>query len=102
MTGSQDAGGRPVMSAPDNLVEKWAYFVYAASFTFQFQSIVQIKEARQYFSQKIHPARRLPGVTLEHCWQRWFERLPPGLQSDAKRKKVVKALDQAIDEFGSE
>ena len=99
MTGHQDAGGRPVEAARDNLIEKWVYFVHAASFTFQFHSVAQIEEAKEYFITKIHPARREPNEGLEHYWQRWFERLPPGLQGEAKRKKITKALEQAISEF---
>jgi hypothetical protein len=99
MTGYQDAGGIPVETAHDNLIEKWVFFVRAASFTFQFESVAQIEGAKDYFSKKVHPARRQPNDGLEHYWQRWFERLPPGLQSEAKRKKILKALKQAIDEF---
>ena len=99
MTGYQDAGGIPVKAVHDNLIEKWVYFVRAASFTFQFQTVVQIEEAKDYFSKKVHQAGRKPNHGLEHYWQRWFERLPPGLQNEAKRNKILKALEQAIDEF---
>jgi hypothetical protein len=97
--GYQDAGGLPVRAPRENLLQQWVYFVRAASFTFQFHSLSQIEEAKAYFSQKIHPARREPHHEHEHYWQRWFERLPPGLQNESKRKKVLDALEKALHEF---
>lgn len=101
MSGYQVAGGRPRTPPPDNLVERWVYFVSVASFTFEFNSLAQIKEARDYFGKKVHPARREPGHELEHYWQRWFERLPAGLNGGTKREKVLMALEKAIEEFGA-
>ena len=71
MTGYQDVGGWPVSSPCDNLIEKWVYFVQVASFTFQFQSLEQIEEARDYFTKTVHPACRERLHDLEHYWQRW-------------------------------
>lgn len=97
MTGYQGPGGVGGLDFPrDNLIDKWVYFVREASFTFQFHSVQQIEEARAYFNQTVHPARRQPGHELEHCWQRWFERLPAGLNGGTKRLKVLRALDEAI------
>jgi hypothetical protein len=98
MSGYQDPGGDPVQGPRDNLLQQWVYFVHTASFTFQFHSMDQIEEAIAYFSLKVHPARREPR-NWEHYWQRWFERLPPGLQSEAKRRKILKALEKAVQEF---
>lgn len=99
MSGYQDAGGLAVEPAKDNLLATWAYFVRAASFTFQFHSITQIREAKDYFSKTIHPARREHGHEMEHYWQRWFERLPPGLNGGSKRERILKALNEAITAF---
>ena len=100
MTGYQDAGGLGGGDVPrDNLIEKWVYFVREASFTFQFHSVQQIEEARAYFSQTVHPAGREPGHELEHYWQRWFERLPAGLNGGTKRAKILRALNEAIKTF---
>lgn len=100
MRGHQDAGGITVKPPLDNLLEKWVYFVSAASFTFQFHSLREIEEARDYFRLNVHPANRLAGISLEHYWQRWFERLPPGLNGGTKRQTVLKALERALREFG--
>ena len=99
MTGYQDAGGVLSDSPRDNLVRKWVYFVRVVSFTFQFHSLDQIEAARDYFSKTVHPARREAGHDLEHYWQRWFERLPPGLQGGTKRPKILKALEEALGTF---
>jgi hypothetical protein len=74
----------------------WVYFVRECSFTFQFATVDQIRECRDYFASRLHRARRLPGITLEHYWQRWFERLPPGLIAEPKRDRVLKALERAL------
>ena len=94
-------GGLISDTARDNLVERWVYFVRVASFTFQFHSPEQIEEARAYFAKTVHPARREPGHELEHYWQRWFERLPRGIQGGTKRPRVLKALEEAIAVFAS-
>jgi hypothetical protein len=99
MTGYQDAGGLLIDSIRDNLLTKWVYFVRVASFTFQFHTIAQIAEAHAYFSKTVHPARRESGHELEHYWQRWFERLPPGLNGGTKRVTILKALEAALDRF---
>lgn len=40
-----------------------------------------------------------PRIYLEHYWQRWFERLPPGVIADSKRARIMKALDRAVHQF---
>lgn len=84
----------------DRLIEKWGYFVDVASFTFEFQSLDQLRECLIFFRQKIHASSRQPDVKLEHCWQRWFEKLPLWLFEEPKRVKVLAALERAHEEFG--
>jgi hypothetical protein len=76
------------------------YFVRVCSFTFEFHSLVQIKECLSFYSQKIHPSSRLNARGCDH-WEtlRWFERLPLYLQEEPKRVKVVTALEKAVKEF---
>ena len=71
--------------------------VTVAAFTFQFISVKQIKDCLSYYEQKIHPSSRLSTSGGDH-WEleRWFERLPMYLLEDAKRIKVVKALQKAL------
>lgn len=97
---THNIGGTPPDAPPDPLVERWVYFVTACSFTFQFQSVAQIEECLDFFARKLHPTSRRPGVTLEHYWQAWHERLPRWLFAEPKRAKVVKALRAAWEEFG--
>jgi hypothetical protein len=92
-------GGFPVESASDRLIVRDVYFVEVCGFTFQFQSLDQITEALAYFRQKTYPSSRLPDVTLEHYWQRWYERLPQWLFEEPKRQRVVAALQRAADIF---
>jgi hypothetical protein len=97
MVGHQDAGGVPIEPRAS---DGWVYFVRECSFTFSFMSIAQLRECREYFSARLHPSHRVPGVYLEHYWQRWFERLPAGLIADPKRSRILKALDRALVMFG--
>jgi hypothetical protein len=92
-------GGFPVDPSPDRLIEREVYFVEVCGFTFQFQSLDQVHEALAHFEQKIHPTSRWPGITLEHYWQRWYERLPQWLLEEPKRRRVVAALRRAADTF---
>lgn len=99
MRGYQDAGGLPIDAPWDNLLECWAYFVDVAGFTFQFVSVDQICEALRYFEAKTHPSTKEYNNGLEHYWQPWYCRLPPGIKAEAKRAKVVKALNAALNEY---
>lgn len=99
MLGHQDAGGLPVETPRDNLLSEWIYFVNVAGFTFQFASTDQIHEALRYFGQKTHPTTSEYNNGLEHYWQPWYCRLPPGIKSERKRTKVVKALKAALTEY---
>lgn len=98
MFGSGD-GGYPRSAPPDPLIPDWAYFVRVNSFTFEFASLDQIRQCLSYCRQKTHPSTRKPGITLEHYWQRWFERLPKGLLRGTKRERVVAALERAPKDF---
>ena len=97
VSGKQDAGGRPIDRSKS---DGWMYFVRACGFTFSFVNLDQLREAIQYFGVTVHPARRVPGVHLEHYWQHWFERLPPGLTGGSKRARVRRTLMAALDAFG--
>lgn len=102
MRGYQDAGGLPLGAPRDNLLESWVYFVEAAGYTFQFVSVDQISEALRYFEDKTHPSTKEYNSGFEHYWQPWYCRLPPGIKSEAKRSKVVKALNAALIEYAPE
>lgn len=96
VSGAQDAGGCPVDPSTS---DGWVYFVRTCSFTFSFATLGQLREASDYFWQRIHPARREAGHELEHYWQRWFERLPAGLIGGSKRPRVRRALARALASF---
>jgi hypothetical protein len=72
-----------------------AYVVRAEGFTFQFVSLDQIRECLAWFEQPIHPSSARPIAAGEH-WQAWYERLPKGLGSNAKRRRIVAALEAAL------
>jgi hypothetical protein len=96
VSGSQDAGGVPI---DRSISDGWVYFVRVCSFTFSFANLDQLREAIRYFGQTVHPARREPGRHLEHYWQRWYERLPPGLVGGSKRVRVRHGLTAALTSF---
>lgn len=102
MSAHQDAGGLPVDVPRDNLLNSWVYFVDVAGFTFQFVAVAQIQDALRYFEKKIHPSTKEYHNGLEHYWQTWYCRLPPGIKGEAKRIKVRKALRAALAEFAAE
>ena len=79
------------------LIPKEVLMVCVASFTFQFFSNQQLRDCLAYYERKTHPSSRLSVGAADH-WegQRWFERLPMYLLEDSKRRKVVKALSQAL------
>lgn len=99
MRGHQDVGGVSIDTPRDNLLPAWIYFVDVAGFTFQFTSTDQISEALNYFEEKVHSSTKEYNNGLEHYWQPWFCRLPPGLKSGTKRREVVKALEAALTEY---
>ena len=92
-------GGSPYESMQHQLIERQVFFVAVAGFTFEFHSLDQIKLALTHFETKIHPSSALPGITLEHYWQRWYERLPQWLFEEPRRVRVVSALRRASRHF---
>jgi hypothetical protein len=76
--------------------------VREGNFTFQFHSLAQIKECLEHFEAVAHPSTMLPNITLEHYWQRWFERLPTGLRSGRRKIRIIKALRKALTRFSEE
>ena len=101
MTGHQDPGGRPVEAPRDNLLESWVYFMKTPDCELQFTLREQVEEAKRYFEEKIHPARREWSNGLEHYWQRWFERLPAGVHRDPNRIRILVALERLLEAIDS-
>ncbi len=91
-----------------SLVPKHVIVVQVASFTFRFGSIEQLQSCIDYYQQKTHPSSRVAALELERqlgadwreqrSWEveRWFERLPMYLLEEPKRKKILKALSNAL------
>lgn len=96
MTGFQDTGGIPVDRA---ITDGHVYFVRECGFTFCFANRAQLEEARAYFAQKVHPSNRRV-TPHEHYWNRWFERLPAGLNGGSRRTRILAALERAPGAFG--
>ncbi len=93
-------GGLPIEKSRDNLIDKWVYFVDVCNFTFQFESLEQVKEAKSYFEEKIHKSNRsLYHPPHEHHWHPWFCKLPKGITKESKKAKVIKALNQALEKW---
>jgi len=60
--------------------------------------LAQIQECLAYFSQKLHPSRRVH-IEFGERWIPWYERLPQRLFEERNRLRVIKALQKALDEF---
>ena len=98
----------PTFARSKSLVPREIIFVKAASFTFKFDSIQQLRECLQYYERKIHPSSRISAkvfaaregvdrkAVLRWEFERWFERLPMYLLEEPKRQKVIKALSKAL------
>ena len=86
-----------------SFVPRFAYFVSVCSFTFEFQSLDQLRLCLEFYSRKLHPSTRRDIGAADH-WEceRWFERLPLYLREEPKRLQVVSALQRALDEFSSQ
>lgn len=101
-------GAPPADISPDPiLIPEWVYCVYVCGFTFKFWSIAQIQAALDFYSKKIHPSSRLDDsaghLSCHHREaQRWYERLPLYLRKEGKRQRVVKALEQALEQFSND
>ncbi|KZZ44150.1 hypothetical protein A3759_12310 [Thalassolituus sp. HI0120] len=98
---TRNEGGVPVEASRDNLIEKWVYFADVCNFTFQFASIDQVQECKEYFSKSVHPSTREEGHDLEHYWHPWYSKLPKGINKGVKREKVIKALNNILSKWGN-
>ena len=65
-----------------------------------FISLSQVREARDWFMAKTHPATRAPHPPGEHFWQPWHGRLPKPFLGRAVRPKIVAALDKLLKTYG--
>lgn len=97
---SRNEGGIQIEGSQDNLLEKWVYFAGVNNFVFQFASMEQVLECKNYFSKKIHPSSRESGHDHEHYWHPWHSKLPKGINKRTNREKVLKSLDQIISNWG--
>lgn len=86
----------------DRLVGKDVFLVHVAGFTFQFLDLRHLEVAIEYFSRALKGSSRIEGgIGAADHWevQRWFERLPKGIERKERRAEVAKALKQALEEF---
>jgi hypothetical protein len=89
---------------------EWIYYVEVCRFTFAFFSLDMIREYRDFYSRKVLPSSRFFGASpfsrgaaaSVGDGQTRFERLPLRLRKEAKRVRVVKALERALQLFSSE
>jgi len=94
---THNEGGIPIEKSSDNLIQKWVYIAEVCNFTFQFASIEQVKECKQYFTEKTHSSTRDNSYPPhEHYWHPWYCKLPKGIIKETNRLKVVKALDSIL------
>lgn len=88
---------------------RWIYYVEVCRFRFAFFSIEMIREYLDFYSRKVLPTSRFYGVSPFSSGpaasigdgQTRFERLPLRLRQESKRVRVVKALERALQVFGS-
>ncbi len=85
----------------DRLVPAWSYFVHVHGFTFEFSSVEQLAECLGWF-RRYSPRSSADWwytTGYEH-FPRWFERLPPGLTRKSRLPEIVKAMEDALVDFG--
>jgi hypothetical protein len=79
--------------------------VQVSGFTFTFHTVDEIRACLTYYEGKIHPSSRSAAAAAavrigEVTWrlevERWYERLPLYLRKEAKRVRVVCALQEAL------
>src|SRR5262245_24570052 len=89
---------------------EWIYYVEVCRFTFAFFSLGMIREYLDFYSRKVLPSSRFHGASPFSQGaaaslgdgQTRFERLPLRLRQESKRVRVVKALERALQVFGSQ
>ncbi len=89
---------------------EWIYYVEVCRFTFVFFSLDMVREYLDFYSRKVLPSSRFYGASpfsqgaaaSGGDGQTRFERLPLRLRQGPKRVRVVKALERALQVFGSE
>ena len=90
---------------PNPLTPSINYFVEVCGFTFQFGTLDDMREAREWFSIKVHPSSRLPDsvwLRAEHdVAQKWHERLPVFIKKGSKRGRIIRAFDEALRDFAN-
>src|SRR5438034_9292935 len=89
----------PPPALPTSLSPKEVWYVRVCSFTFAFHSMAQLEACFAYYSRKIHSTSRITEDNPLQEPQRWFERLPMYLLEEPKRKKVVAALQLALNRW---
>jgi hypothetical protein len=103
--GIHDFEGGAVLGPRDT---RWIYYVEVVGFTFAFFSVGMMREYLDFYSRKILPSSRTSALSpfsggaaaSVGDGQTKFERLPLWLRKEPKRRKVVKALERALKEFG--
>lgn len=86
----------------DKLVPMTVYFVRTGGFTFQFLTLRQLDIAQSYFCLPKRESSRIKGgIGSADHWevQRWFERLPKGLERKTRRAEIAKTLQNALRDF---
>ncbi len=84
---------------------QWIYFVEVSGFTFAFFSLEMIREYLEFYALKDVPSSRVHGpfssgpAASVGDGQSRFERLPLRLRKGARRLRVVKALERALELF---
>lgn len=96
---TNNEGGVPIDKSRDNLIEKWVYLAEVCNFKFQFASLDQVKECKEYFERKLQPTTRGSHPPFEHYWHPWFCKLPKGITKETNRQKVLKALNKILDKW---
>ena len=94
---------RPIYLWKNKFTPVWCYRVQVCGFTFSFFSINEMIETKKWFEKKIHKSTRAPDSpwlkSERDVAQKWYERLPAKIKKGSKRRRVVQALEQAINEY---
>ncbi len=100
--GIHDFENAPVVGDPSTT---YIYYVQVCGFEFAFFSLAMIRKYLHFYDRENVTTGRFAGTfssgpaASQGDGQSRFARLPPALQKPSKRRKVVTALQKALDSF---
>ncbi len=81
------------------LPTEYVFELRIAHTTLIFINKAQLLEAQDFFATIQRPSGRGPNPPFEHYWHIWYARLPKGVLKRSNRTKILKALENGLEEY---